>query len=360
MAELDPVLAIARPLATRPFSEVSKGYTVFRDRDILAAKITPCWENGKVGQAELDHPVGVGSTEFHVVRPGPDLSDRYLLHFLRQPSVRLNGESRMTGSAGQKRVPAAFLSTLDIPVPPLSEQHRIAAILDHADALRAKHHQAVAHLDTLRSSIFIDTFGNPQEWPKLWPIGSIGDLAEAISYGTSAKAGGLGHWPVLRMGNLTDDGRLDLSDLKYLDLRPHEVEKYTVRPGDMLFNRTNSKEKVGKTAVVRTEQPLAFAGYLVRVRFEDSATAEFVSAYLTSSHGQAIRQRMAKSAVNQANINANEMRHIAIALPPPSIRAKFSECLAAILAERELHERSIGEIDALFASLQSRAFRGEL
>ena len=78
------------------------------------------------------------------------------------------------------------------------------------------------------------------------------------------------HGPILRMGNVTDSGRLDLTDLKWIDLSDAEVSKYSVEKGDLLFNRTNSKEKVGKTCIVDTDQPLAFAGYLVRVRFKDS------------------------------------------------------------------------------------------
>ncbi len=149
MAQLDDVTAKARPLASKAFAEVSKGYTVFRDRDLLVAKITPCFENGKIGQAVLEHKIGVGSTEFHIVRPGPDVAEGYLLHFLRRPEVRAAGELRMTGSGGQRRVPADFLQKLQVPLPPLEEQRRIAAILDQADALRAKRRQVLAHLDAL-------------------------------------------------------------------------------------------------------------------------------------------------------------------------------------------------------------------
>src|SRR5207253_2857111 len=107
--------------------QVSKGYTFFRDGDLLLAKITPCFENGKIAQATLNHELGVGSTEFHVIRPDRmRVSDRFLLRFLRQPRIRLSGERRMTGSAGQRRVPEAFISELELPLPPLEERRRIA------------------------------------------------------------------------------------------------------------------------------------------------------------------------------------------------------------------------------------------
>lgn len=360
LAELDHVSAVAVPRGSRPYAEVATGYTVFRDKDILAAKITPSWENGKVGQARLDHHVGAGSTEFHVVRPGNRLDARYVLHFLRQPRIRDAGTIRMTGSAGQRRVPAKFLQELQIPLPPMEEQRRIAAILDAADGIRAKRRAVLAHLDTLTQSLFAINFLEGGAWVAHWPMGRIGDLARTVDYGTAAKAGPDGEWPVLRMGNLTDDGRLDLSDLKYLDLRDTEIAKYTVRPGDMLFNRTNSVEKVGKSAVIRSDMPLAYAGYLIRVRFDNAATAEFVAAYLNSEQGRAVRRRMAKAAVNQANINATEMRGVPIALPDSRTLTKFADGLGAIDLRRNAATRALAADDELFGSLQARAFSGKL
>lgn len=108
---------------TRLYAEVSKGYTPFLDGDVLIAKITPCFENGKIAHAHLTRRYGFGSTEFHIVRPRTDRADaRYLVHYLRQDRIRRQGKSRMTGSAGQRRVPEHFLAGLSVPVPPLPEQ----------------------------------------------------------------------------------------------------------------------------------------------------------------------------------------------------------------------------------------------
>jgi type I restriction enzyme S subunit len=124
---------------TRTYAEVSKGYTPFVTGDVLVAKITPCFENGKIAQARLTQKAGFGSTEFHVVRARPTKLDAcYTLHFLRLGHVRLAGERRMTGSAGQRRVPENFLAKLEIPLPPPAEQRRIAEVLDRAEALLAE------------------------------------------------------------------------------------------------------------------------------------------------------------------------------------------------------------------------------
>jgi len=294
---------------------------------------------------------------FKSLVPGPDLDAKYLYHWLKSKTAYLQS---LGNGATFKELSKKTTEQVLVPLPAIPEQRRIAAILDRADAIRAKRRQVLAHLDALTQSNFHDLFGTPEDWLQRWPMGTIGDLAEDVAYGTSGKAGGKGAWPILRMGNVTDDGRLDLTDLKYIDLSPVDVPKYTVRRGDMLFNRTNSKEKVGKAAVVRTDQPLALAGYLVRVRFADVATAEFVAGYLASPHGVAVRQKLAKAAVNQANISASEMRKIEIAHPPLAAKRSYAASLDAIEAERAVVLRALAADKELFASLQSRAFRGEL
>ncbi len=243
-------------------------------------------------------------------------------------------------------------------LPPLAEQRQIAAILDQADALRAKRRGSLALLDDLIQAAFLSTFGEPSTWPDLWPMGTIGDTVDSVTYGSSAKAGAVGEWPILRMGNLTTTGRLDLHDLKYLDLSEKDVPKHTVRRGDLLFNRTNSPELVGKSAVVRTDVPFAYAGYLIRLRTTEQHTTEYLSGYLNSRHGKAVLRGMNKAIIGQANINAKELQAIRIALPPLALQQSWSKQVAAIEAQRSHHEAGLTVIDELFASLQSRAFSG--
>ncbi|MBF6620536.1 MAG: restriction endonuclease subunit S [Patulibacter sp.] len=252
------------------------------------------------------------------------------------------------------------VKSISVRLPGIDEQRRIAAILDRTDVLRAMRRRAIDRLDGLAQSIFLDMFGDPGSWRARWPMGSIGDTTESVQYGTSAKAGSVGRLPILRMGNVTDRGRLDVQDLKYVDLSDADIPKYTTRRGDLLFNRTNSKEKVGKSCVVRTDDLFAIAGYLVRVRFKTEHNAEFVCAYLTSRHGSAVRRRLAKAAVNQANINASELCRIPIALPPAALQHEFARRVDQLERQRAIALRALALQDELFASLQSRAFRGEL
>ena len=303
----------------------------------------------------------VFSNHFIRLRPKPKVLDPAFLWRWLQWQFQLGiFQSMCRQWVNQATVSRESLLALHIEKPLFPEQRRVAAILDHADALRAKRRQVIADLDDLERSIFLDMFGNPHDWPNRWPMGTIGDMADDVQYGTSARAGDAGKWPIVRMGNVTDDGRLDLTDLKWIDLSDSDIPKFTLRRGDLLFNRTNSKEKVGKTCVVLSDEPLAFAGYLVRVRLTPEHRVEFVNAFMTSPYGQALRRGMAKAAVNQANINATEMQSIPIALPPKDIQQEFAAAISQIGCQRERQVAALAELDALFASLQSHAFRGEL
>lgn len=139
------------PTWDRPWTEVKTGYTRFQDGDVLFAKITPCMENGKVALAHgLRGGVGAGSTEFHVLRPGPAIRSKFLVFLLLQEELRREARKRMTGTAGQLRVPAASLETLPLSLPPLPEQERVVATLE---SLLSRFDAAVAPLERVRRNI---------------------------------------------------------------------------------------------------------------------------------------------------------------------------------------------------------------
>lgn len=328
------------------------------------------------GQLVVGFPIDEGVLDFQnhydaaIVSPAYGIWDlqnaeavdcRYLARFLRSPRAMAYYKNKLRGSTARRRsLPKEVFLALDVPMPPLDEQRRIVAILDQADGVLGKRRSVLGELDVLAESVFLDMFGDPATWSSRWPMGRIGEMTEDVQYGTSAKAGGTGRWPIVRMGNVTDTGRLDLTDLKWIDLEEGDVAKYTLRRGDLLFNRTNSVEKVGKTCVVATDQPLAFAGYLVRVRFKPEYRPEFVNAYMTSQYGKALRRGMAKAAVNQANINATEMKSIPIALPPLELQLAFAQALQAIEAKRLRQAEALLMSEELRKSLQGRAFARKL
>ncbi len=253
------------------------------------------------------------------------------------------------------------ISDLRVPDIALDEQRRIAAILDKADDIRRKREQALSMADDFLRSAFLEMFGDPASNPKGWPVGTIRDLLTEAKYGTSKKADvASGQFPILRMGNLTYEGGWKMADLKYIDLDETEKKKYLVQCDDILFNRTNSKELVGKTAVFDLDEPFAFAGYLVRARTNENADPYYVSAYMNSNHGKTSLRAMCKSIVGMANINAQEFQNIAIALPPVGLQKEFRRVVEATKKTKAINNTALAEAGALFASLSQRAFRGEL
>jgi type I restriction enzyme S subunit len=166
----------------RPLNEVTKGYTSFRVNDVLFAKITPCMENGKVAVAtDLEHGIGFGSTEFHVLRARDGILPSYLWYFMRNPDFRVAMKSKMVGAGGQRRVPAEAISSFLIPLPPLSEQHRIVEILDQADALRRQRREADELFKRILPALFQEMFGDPNRNDRNWPTDDFEATFEDVS-----------------------------------------------------------------------------------------------------------------------------------------------------------------------------------
>jgi len=282
----------------------------------------------------------------------------FLQNYLQQESVG-NWLKFNAKGVTMANLNTTIIRSLPIVYPPIAEQRRIAAILDKADALRAKRREAIAKLDQLLQSVFLEMFGDPVTNPKGFQMGSVGDLLESVKYGSAEKAALQGDVPILRMNNLTHRGEMDLADLKYIGFDKAD-EKYTVRAGDILFNRTNSKELVGKTAVYDGPTPMAYAGYLVRARTLPENAPEYISAFMNSSYGKATLRAMCKSIVGMANINAREFQTIAIAIPPRELQQKFQGQVAAIRRRKHALSEQAIKMDSLFVSLQQQAFAGML
>ncbi|MDG4764752.1 restriction endonuclease subunit S [Solwaraspora sp. WMMD406] len=365
MSAVDQETGVVSGSETRPFGEVSKGYTTFLDGDILVGKITPCFENGKIGHARLKNKVGVGSTEFHVVRPHPGRADaRYLLHMLRQPWIRVAGERRMTGSAGQRRVPQEFVADLKVHLPLLEEQRRIADVLDRVDTLRAWRQQAVAELDALASSVFTELLAEVLNSSGCTSrnLGDVADIASGITKGRKAPAGSVREVPYLAVANV-QDRRLDLSGVKYIEATDGEVERYRLRMDDLVLTEGGDPDKLGRGSLWRCEFPEAIhQNHIFRVRIDDAGRVHpvYLNWLISSAYGKRYFLRSAKQTTGIASINMSQLRRFPVAVPDYDVQKKFAEQVDGIERSKAVQRRALGELDALFASLQHRAFRGEL
>ena len=261
----------------------------------------------------------------------------------------------ISGSA-QPQITRTNLNKVKIPLPPLETQKQIAQTLDNAAALRDKTKQLLSEYDQLAQSIFLDMFGDPVMNQNNFKIGTIRDLVKEAKYGTSSKAGENGEYPYLRMNNITYSGYMNYEKLKYVDIPKKDIPKYLVRKGDILFNRTNSKELVGKTAVFDSDKEMIAAGYLIRVRLNEKGNPYFIWGYLNSAYGKLILINMCKSIVGMANINAQELQKIKILLPPVDLQNQFAEKVALIEQQKDLAKKELQESEDLFQALLQKAF----
>lgn len=332
----------------------SGGVVGYHDQALLNGPGIVVGRKGSIGSVTwLDDPYWPIDTAYYI-ETDPALIDlRYLFHALK--SLPLESMNKSAAIPGLNRDDAY---RLEITLPPLDEQRRIARILDSASHLTTSaFSERLDFINTLIRSRFESQFLQPE---RSWS--TIGDYLESTQYGTSSKASSIGRTPILRMGNITSSGSLDLDDLKYIDLTPKEESKYDLRDGDLLFNRTNSKELVGKTTIYRNrrEAKMTFAGYLIRARTAKHARPEYVSAYLNSRHGKATLQLRAKAIVGMANINATELKKLPIPAASPEEQSRFAEFYKAAeeVANRAAASKQLGE--NLYTSLSTRAFAGEL
>ena len=274
----------------------------------------------------------------------------------------LRSELIMIGRGGtQKNIGQGILKEQKIPLPPLGEQKRIAEILGGVS--KAIH--AVEQQLQLVESACVNSFErkfNLEMQNGARDASSIADFIESTQYGTSKKAKEDGDIPILRMGNVTYSGKIDMTDLKYIDLDERELEKFSLKNGDLLFNRTNSAELVGKTAVFESfsDQIISYAGYLVRARVNADSNPYYVSGYLNSPSGKAQLRLRAKAIVGMANINAREFLSLEIPAATKEEQEEFAHLFEKCEKIRHLLHRKLSLLQELQKSLSSRAFAGLL
>jgi type I restriction enzyme S subunit len=251
---------------------------------------------------------------------------------------------------------------LQIPVPPLAEQRRIVGVLDEAFASLATA-QAHAAQNLQNARALFESHLNAVFTDKKWKKTALGDLCSRVEYGSSAKSKKEGKIPVLRMGNI-QSGRFDWGDLVYSD-DGEEIERYMLRHNDVLFNRTNSPELVGKTAIYKGESPAIFAGYLIRIhRMSELLDADYLNYFMNSRIAFDYGKTVVISSVNQANINGAKLKTYPIPTPPLSDQQAIAAQLDALSGETQrltrIYEQKLAALAALKKSLLHQAFNGEL
>ena len=266
-----------------------------------------------------------------------------------------------------KEVSKTVVSRIQIPLPPLAEQRRIAEVLDQAEALRAKRRVALAQLDFLTQSLFLDLFGDAGENAKGWPVHAVADYVAEFQGGKSidSQSGDnvITRNRVLKVSAVT--GMKFLADeSKPVPDSYEPPEEHFAKPGDLLFSRANTTELVGAVAYVESTPPnVLLPDKLWRFVWREPAAIEplFVWAlFQTPTLRREIGRRATGTSGSMKNISQEKVFGIRTILPPIESQREFARRVRAVENLKTTQRASLAELDALFASLQHRAFRGEL
>ena len=291
-----------------------------------------------------------------VLRDECNLFDKHFLYYCLSAPVTYAKFKSMAVGGVVNNLNSEMVRNVEIPLPPLEEQRKIAAVLDKISDLIAKRRTQLDKLDELVKSRFIEMFGVYPANPMGWEIGTIRDIVTEVRYGSSRPAVDGGKYPYLRMNNITYGGELDLSDTKRIDIPDNELDKCTVRRGDILFNRTNSKELVGKTCVYDRDEMMVLAGFVIRIRVKDRILPEFLSAFLNTDFSKQMLLGMCKTAIGQANINAQELQNIGLYLPPVELQQWFVQFKKETDKSKLAIQKSLEKLEILKKSLMQKYF----
>ena len=273
----------------------------------------------------------------------PRITTDYLYYYLKSKKDYVNNIGR---GVAQNNINLTTLKKFEIPLINVDKQLNIVEILEKVERMIDLKKKEIDDLDLLIKARFVEMFGDPLINTKKWKECTIGELATDVRYGTSKPSVDGGKYPYLRMNNLTNNGELDLTDLKYIDVSDDEKEKCVVRKGDILFNRTNSIDLVGKTTLFNLDEEMIIAGYIIRVRLNSQILPEILAQYMNSSALKKLLRKMAKGAVNQANINAQELQSIKVYVPDLELQNRFSNFVQQVDKSKFLcfHQKKIREV----------------
>ena len=280
-----------------------------------------------------------------------DIEIEYLYYCLKHYDFN----NVISGSA-QPQITRKGMDKIQIMLGSKHEQIEIVNRLKKVELIIELKKQELQSLDKLIKARFIEMFGVYPANPMGWEIVTIRDVVTDVRYGSSRPAVDGGKYPYLRMNNITYDGELDLSDIKYIDIPDNELDKCIVRRGDVLFNRTNSKELVGKTCVYDRDGMMVLAGFVIRIRVGECILPEFLSAFLNTDFSKQMLLGMCKTAIGQANINAQELQNIRLYLPPVDLQQRYVRFKTETDKSKVAIQKSLEKTQLLFDSLMQKYF----
>lgn len=355
-------------LLSIPRSHVKSEDKILREGDLLVSTANSwnlvgkcCWV------PSLSYAATVGGFIAALRGDKSKVDLRYLYHWFNSPDTQVDARNCGRQTTNISNMDIGRCLALGIPLPPLPEQGRIAAILDKADALRAKRREAIAKLDQLLQSVFLEMFGDPVTNPKGWPQVRFSELLESIDSGTSPvcldRSAGDNEWAVLKLSAVTRC-EYDPSANKALPEGVEPDKSLEVKVGDLLFTRKNTRDLVAACAFVTDTPPRLLLPDLI-FRFRLKPLAPVVPRYLQAllafpGKRKDIQSLAGGSAGSMPNISKAKLSNALIELPPKDLQCEFERRLKHCDLLKEKQRFALAKLDATFFALQQQAFAGQL
>ncbi|MEX1077683.1 MAG: restriction endonuclease subunit S [Homoserinimonas sp.] len=296
----------------------------------------------------VDQQFAVGADGVKLLRPSPELDTKFAFHYLSSLTLPNAGYSRHF----------KFLKEVRVPVPPLPEQRRIAAILDQTDELRGMRCHALALLDSLVSGLVASITSRTD-----WPVVRIHTVAQTQGGLTvNRKRAALPRSSsYLRVANVFR-GSIDLANVKQIGVTEADLQRVALEHGDLLIVEGHGNEnEVGRAARWSGDGTMVHQNHLIRVRPNDDVLDSiYAEAFINSVHGRAYFRAVSKTTSGLNTINMTNVKEMPVNLPPIDVQRIFATQIASIKVLQDVHRAHLAKLDELFASLQHRAFRGEL
>lgn len=334
--------------------ELASSKFAFTKQHLLYGKLRPYL--AKIARPSFE---GICSTDILPVLPGPDLDRGFMAHFLLQPQM-ITLASSLASGANLPRLSPRALAEMKIPFPPLSEQRRIAEVLDRAEALRAKRRAALAHLDTLTQSIFQTLFGDPVTNAKGLPIVRLAEVTSRITDGVHQKPDytetGV---PFISVKDITT-GRLLFDECRFISPEAHQRFTARCKPerADILYTKVGAT--YGRPAIIDTDREFSIYVSVCLIKpKKDLVDPVFLATALATDSVKKQADGRIKG-IGVPDLHLDQIQNFRIPLPPLSDQRAFAAHVAAVEKLKSAHRASLARLDELFACLQHRAFRGEL
>ncbi len=362
MEDLGIVAKTIIPVKEKLLKEVVGSYTYFADNDVLLAKITPCFENGKIGIARnLTNGIGFGSSEYLVFRSKGKVFEDYLFYYLSRETFREEGRKNMTGAVGHKRVSKEFIDNYKIPIPPLPEQQRIVAILDEAFEAIAKAksnaEQNLKNAKELFESYLQGVFENKGvDWVEK-TLGEVYDVRDGTHDSPKYQEEG---FPLITSKNLKKD-LLNYDNVNYISEKDYiNINKRSkVDKGDILFAMIGT---IGNPVVIQDEPNFAIKNVAL-FKVPQSQNSNFLKYYLDAK--STINQMISDAkGTTQKFVGLGYLRGFRILLPPLIEQKFIVQKLDALSSETKklegIYQQKLADLEELKKSILQKAFSGEL